>query len=544
MDTQAVLSRWAQLSDRLARHRPLVLLGAAMLAFFAVVLSQRHYVPIWDSWIYANCVEEAAAHPLQLERYGCAGHFSHAYVFLLASSHWLGLPGMRGILLVNAMLGMRAIAALYGIARAALPGESYRLDCAILASAWAFHPIFFASAVFVNIDFGVLVFGLITLSCLLRNQTYPTAVFGLLLVFSKEVGCLVYAIFLICYLVFFVGRVSATPNRKIALVMRLWPLTLPFLAILIYFLGLRPATVPLWGNADAASILDQLTTVRLLAPETAAALSGIFVLNFSWLSSAVVAADLIHRGFGWCIGRSTRSVEAAHPQGLSCVLWVIVILIFCLTRFQTSVSVRYFAIIYPMLLLACLAAAARLAVPVLLRRTMFGCLTLLFLVSSFRTVDPVSKRIYGSFQFGEHPMLAMTSINHECCGYGIDQLVYNLEFVRVHEALDAALTQLRPSHRRPIMMADATDWYLYVRMDPINFHRTLLKTGSATVPHLDITEWAARAERPREVDFLALATADNRIALQRLQSLYNVTGVFRFGKSGYWFANYRMLLKQ
>lgn len=37
----------------------------------------------------------------------------------------------------------------------------------------------------------------------------------------------------------------------------------------------------------------------------------------------------------------------------------------------------------------------------------------------------------GTFDFGTHKMLKMTSLTGECCGYGRDQLVYNLEFVHL-----------------------------------------------------------------------------------------------------------------
>ena len=52
----------------------------------------------------------------------------------------------------------------------------------------------------------------------------------------------------------------------------------------------------------------------------------------------------------------------------------------------------------------------------------------LLTVSSFRTVDPVSKKIMGTFKFGSHEMLQMARYDEPKHGYGRDHLVYNFEF--------------------------------------------------------------------------------------------------------------------
>jgi hypothetical protein len=60
------------------------------------------------------------------------------------------------------------------------------------------------------------------------------------------------------------------------------------------------------------------------------------------------------------------------------------------------------------------------------------------------------------------------------------------------------------------------------------------------VPHLDITELKALAQAPAEISFLALATADNRTALARLQAHYDLTETVVFGRDGYSLPVHRM----
>jgi hypothetical protein len=533
MNRLSLWTHWLRIRALAVEWGALAVVGIALVVFAAIVLRQSHYIPIWDSWIYANCVLDAATHPFEFERYRCAGHFSHAYMFLLAIPQWLGTGEVPGILCLNALLGMGAILACYAAARSVFTGARYRMDCALLAAVFAIHPVFLASAVFVNVDYGVLIFALITLACLLRRRTCASGVFGLALVFSKEVGVLVYVILLGCYLVFVGGRRPGAPGHKLVRVLRLLPLALPPVASVIYVCWLRPRAVPLWGNLSPLLILDQLTTVRLMALETRAALAGIFVLSFSWIPTAFIAADLIARIASWSLRKPARFPEEVHRENLSFFLWTAALATFFLTRFQTSVSVRYYAVLYPLLLTAFLAALVRLWLRPALRRILLGSVMALFLASAFRTLDPISMRTYGSFPFGKHEMLAMTSINHECCGHGLDQLVYNLEFVRIHEAIDEVLSQIRPSVARPIVIADSADWFLMVRMNPTTFRRTLRRSGSQRVPHLDITELTALAQPPAEISFLALATADNRTALARLRAHYDVTETVMFGRDGY-----------
>jgi hypothetical protein len=540
MNWSALWTHWQRMRVLAVEWGAVAAVSAALVVFATIVLLQSHYIPIWDSWIYANCVLDAAAHPFRLERYRCAEHFSHVYMFLLAIPQWLGIREVPGILCLNALLGMGAILAFYAAARSVFTGARYRMDCALLAAVFAVHPVFLASAVFVNVDYGVLVFTLITLACLLRGRTWASGVCGLALVFSKEVGVLVYAVLVSVSLVFAGGWRPLALAQKLVRALRLLPLALPLVVAAIYVCWLRSRAAPFWGSLSLRLILEQLTTVKPMAPDTRATLAGIFLLSFSWIPTAFIAADLIARTILWSLHRSARFPEEVHRKNLSLVLWTAVLATFFLTRLRSSVSVRYYAVLYPLLLTAFAAALVRLSLRPALRRILLGSLMALFLASAFRTVDPISMRTYGTFRFGEHKMLGMTSINHECCGHGLDQLVYNLEFIRVHEAIDEVLSQIRPSVAKPIVIADWADWFLMVRMNPTTFRRTLRRSGSRPVPHLDITELKALAQAPAEISFLALATADNRTALARLQAHYDLTETVVFGRDGYSLPVHRM----
>ncbi|MGE5785650.1 MAG: hypothetical protein ACM3ZE_13720, partial [Myxococcales bacterium] len=287
------------------------------------------------------------------------------------------------------------------------------------------------------------------------------------------------------------------------------------------------------------TIAHQLFTFAPFTRRMHAQLAGIFVLQFMWIPSAVIA--------GWILWRFASLRAGVRPwrcgartRRWRCLLSILVLLAFLLTSIRTSVSVRYYTVLYPLLLLASLVAGASLPVSAAWRRGFLGCIIIAFGASNFRTVDPVSRYAYGTFRFGSHRLLAMNSINAERCGFGIDQLVYNFEFVRLHEAIEAALVELRPSGVTPIVVADEMDWYLMARMNATTCRRTLAGDGTKRVPHLDLRDLKLRKYPPRDFHFVALPNVDNGPSIDALRSQYAVTAVATHGQDGYLLTSYRM----
>lgn len=513
------------------------MLGVA--AFVTVLATQSHYIPIWDSWVYATCVVDASAHPWEFARLGCAGHFSHAYVFLLEVPALLGIDAMCGMLFINAVLGALAILSVHSIARCLLPGCQHRVDCSTIALAFAMHPVFIASAVFINVDYGVLTFGLLTFACLLREKRLCAALVGCFLVFSKEVGAVVYLAMVGSFGLFVVVAGSGSKNVKIRQLVRAAPLVTPLAAVLAYVMWGRPHAQPLWGHMTAETIVRQLLTFAPFSNRTHAQFVGILVLDFMWIPSAALGAWVVWRLISRRLGYRTPA-PGSGARDQRCLLGALVVISFFLTGIQTSVSVRYYAIIYPLLLLASLVAATALPIRVAIRRALLGCLIVAFGISNFRTLDPMSRYAYGTFRFGSHPLLAMNSINAECCGFGLDQLVYNLEFVRFHEVIEAALVELRPSGTIPIVVADEMDWFLMARMDAKTYRRTLTGSDGRRVPHLDVTDLNRRKYPPTEFQFVALPNVDNRPTLRELSSRFAITETATHGREGYLLTSYRM----
>jgi Predicted membrane protein (DUF2079). len=177
-----------------SRQLAAFVLAAAGLAAALMLWSRRDYVPVWDGRIYADCVIDASQHLLDVGGYRCAGHISQSYVALLALAETAAPASLIPILAANALLLALGAAALLRLARRAFPGEEHRVGGALLVAAFLVHPVVLASAVQPGLDFGMLIFSLCTLAAAVERRRWAVVLFGIMLVFSKEPGVLVYSV--------------------------------------------------------------------------------------------------------------------------------------------------------------------------------------------------------------------------------------------------------------------------------------------------------------------------------------------------------------
>jgi len=205
--------------------------------------------------------------------------------------------------------------------------------------------------------------------------------------------------------------------------------------------------------------------------------------------------------------------------------------------------VRYLLAAMPLLLVASYAALVRLIRGVQPRRIALITYALLLVVSAERTVDPLSRRLWGTFPFGSHEMLRMASITRECCGVGRDQLVYSLEFTRMHEVMDDALAGLKADSGSLFVIPANTSWYTIGPVDRMTHRRTLHRTGVAEPIAVEHGEIMKAPVRPERFTFLALPNADIPRALRNLGMYYEWGEPRRFERSGYAVLAYDMTLR-
>jgi hypothetical protein len=304
-----------------------------------------------------------------------------------------------------------------------------------------------------------------------------------------------------------------------------WPLIVPVVLLLGYLLyyKLRPTALNdgstvMWGGGSGA--IGMLFRGGLFDLSTRISLLLMFVIGFLWVPSAWMLGDL-------AIGvvRHVRNLPARPLPGIdrSALAFIVVVLladVWLLSRYVTYSNTRYYLPVFPLALIAAYAALVRLRVPAFGREALLMGVAILLAVSTVRTLDPVSRKIWGTFQFGDRSLLSINSILDECCGHARDQMAYNLEFTELASLQDMLYARLEPSDSTVLVLPRDGDWYTVGALDGVTHRRTLRSTGVVrpkvlTVRDTDTLE-AARAwyiELPFSVDSNATALIARRFEL-------------------------------
>jgi len=519
-----------------------VTLSVAALAACALLASRIGYAPIWDGRIYAACISVAAEH-FSAESLRCAGHASQAYAAVAALAQMLAPESSVPLLATNAFLFAIACVGFHRLTGHVFPNVA-SLDRALLTAAFALHPAFLSAVVQPGLDLPLLPEFIWAVVFVLERRWLPLAVMGFALAFTKETGVLLYAVLLACYALCFELRSADPFGERVKRVVRLAPLALPGVVFVAYLLVRRfasPGKPVIWYTGTTSdSLLSQFLVPRLDLYQVNYAVL-ILVLSFAWVVSATIGADafvgIVRAGHR----ESPRPVPGADRANLGFLLLLGVVTGYSLTRFTTFGHTRYFLVVYALLFVLFLGSLLRLGVGAIARRVLLGGYAVLLLVSVVRTVDPVSRRLYGTFAFGSHDMLRMTRVTGECCGFGQDQLAYSLEFTVLQPLTDAALHAIEASIPTPtIVVPDSTSWIFLDPPESGRRHFVYRLPSGAKPTVLEHREVVQGTRRPESAFYLALPYGDNARAMRELKALYEFRDERTFERHGYAIPVYRM----
>jgi hypothetical protein len=515
------------------------------LVITSMLLPHVGYSPMWDGRIYADCIAAAARH-LTPGSLRCAGHASHAYAGLTAIIQSIDPGSFPLLLLTNAVLLAISCAAFARLVGLVFPAADHRLDRALLVALFAAQPTLLAAVVQPGLDLAVVPAFLWCVVYALEYRRVAASVVGCLLMFTKETGVLLYAVFIAWFVVWHtLGNDTGQPRRRE--LVRLTPLLVPLLLFGAYLL--YRATLPnqpiLWsgGTIGRPIVLQLLIPTLDLYQLSYAAI--VLVLSFGWLFTSAIAIDALVGGVRMLERKPSRPVTDADGRRLLFLVVLTIVTGYALTRFTTFGNPRYVLVPRLLLLVPGYAALLRLGARPLLRQTMLGAAAVLTLVSAVRTVDPVSRSLYGTFAVGDHRMLRMTSITGECCGFGRDQLVYNLEFAWLQRALRAALTSVVPATSSSadslvVVVPDSAAGTLVGAWvagpnEPAGTSASVAKF--ITLVHSDLT---SGRHSPNSAVLIAMPTVDFTRALHELATAYTLDTPYVVDVHGYRIWVYRM----
>jgi hypothetical protein len=431
------------------------LLGIILL-FVALVATRLDAIPIWDAKTYWACVQEAVHHAFDPLNFRCYNHPALVYLGLWGLTQYVWPWNPSVLYAVNALVGAASIVAFDVLLRVLFPnrrGAEYTL----VTACYAFAPLFVSHAVFVNLDYGATAFFVLFLSCLLTRRIWLASAFAIATLFTKETGAAACAAAALAFVVAFIFRPGVPWTQRVAMLRPYTPLVSVPVALGTFLLAMALFREEPGGFARLyapTQIVSQpademVLNTNLADPSIRAFLIDIFILNWQWLYTAVVAVAL-----GAALIRVERPDEeaGAPPRRGIFIALSLVLLVYIVTRFRFTNGARYVLLASPFVILAFYHALLSLTTRHVTRLLYLATCAVLVFLSNFRTIDVVSRKIFGTFAFGSHRMLDMTSI---AGGLRLDSIIYNLEFVYLQYLFADMVHDVRPRPGSVLLMGNA-----------------------------------------------------------------------------------------
>ena len=510
------------------------------LLFAAIIALYSDFVPYTDAEVYAGCISDAVQKPFDLLNFRCVGHASIAYLLVLGLAQRLSPWTVSLAYAANAFLGAASIMAFHGLIRRLLPDRP-SVEYGLVTALYAFMPVFVVHAIFLNMDYGVTAFFVLFLYFLVAGRFWLAGVFAVATMFSKEVGAAGYAAAVGAYVAFVLGAGLPRPERlerlRLAAPLVVAPLTLA--AYLVDAQMLSPgaswlsAYLPLGVVPDR---LDAFLTVTPANPGIRSFLADIFILNYQWLYTAIVIAAALREFVRRTKGRRENPTAPGVALFLSLMLGS---LVYAVSRYRDFNNVRYGLIVSPVLIALFYQALISVFRSQRHRQWFLGVTALLVFLSNFRTIDVVSKGVFGTFPFGSHALLDMPSI---IGGPKLDCLVYNLESLEFGYLLRDMMRDVRPPPGAVFFIGNPT-YFFPPKVDARSY--ALTRDPSHALP-LSILYRAADASQDAlrqhlggadRFFYMAFPNVDNDL-LQLLRKDYALVREKRYERSGYAFDLY------
>ena len=532
-------------------------LAGIVAVYCAVVLGHSDVVPMWDARIYYDqCLVPAVTDGFHLGQLNCFKHPSAAYMTLVALPQMI-LPGNVFLVhMVNMVLGVLGLLAFHGAVRSLFTDRRGKWERLAMVSCLAFSPLYISSSLNINPDFGVITFGLITLALALSRVFRAVPIAGMFMVFSKEFGIVLYGVGIAIYAIVFVTRNQGSVRGKVLFLLRRSWIAIPVFVFLVHLLValFTSDQAAVWSPSPGTGkdqamkgMLDAFTGFSLLDPVFLNYCRGILVLNFNWLYALPVAAFILFKLVCWlfAIEWPTRDLsEDGSQRKRLFTLAMFFVSFLLLTRYRTYSNVRYFLPLLPLLLLSYGWVLGDFVSSRIIRLAIIGFAAVGALLSNIQMIDPVTKAAYGTWKFGNHDMLWVTDLTGECCGYGRDQLQYNLEFTKFHDALNVVFKEIQLDENTRLVGHADEDWYLLGRVDKATRERTLSFDNVFEPELIPVAAiYTKKVEPPKEMYYLALPNFRHEERLRFLSTLYEIEWAKAVGTSGYMIDVYKMRLK-
>ncbi len=398
-----------------------------LIIFIGIPISYYSYVPIWDGWEFSWCYINA----VQTGILWCYDHSALVHTFLFSLLQRIDLGNFKLVYSTNILLGILALISFRSLLQYLFGDRLSTTNLTLVTFCFGLNPVFLVHVIQPSLDFTLPIYQVMLLLFLFKKKPTYAAAVGILMVFTKESGFMLYSVSLFLYIPLRIITDPLLVKDKRKFFRMICVLMIPILLFILYMIKVpRTQTGTSWFDG-----MKKMFRFYLLSKVIMAQLLSLFVINFSWVITSLVISNIVIRSiklFGFLKHRYNTASAFKNPYEQLYFYLLTIMVIYFLTRIPFVNNPRYMLPALPLLIVLFAESVSNVLRKQSLIKIVSTVMLALLCLSSFRTIDPISKRIMGTFKFGKHEMLQMAHFDAPYYGYGRDQLVYNFQFTQFH----------------------------------------------------------------------------------------------------------------
>ena len=160
------------------------------IIFAGIPLYHFSYVPIWDGWEFSRCYLTAAI----TESLWCFNHSSFLHTFLFSLTQRIDLGNFQLIYTANLILGIFSLICLRSLLRHLFGNRLSSTNINLTTFCFGLNPVFLAHIIQPSLDFTLPIFLIMLLLFLFKKRFFYAGAVGILMVFTKESGVMLYGL--------------------------------------------------------------------------------------------------------------------------------------------------------------------------------------------------------------------------------------------------------------------------------------------------------------------------------------------------------------
>ena len=502
----------------------------------AMLLPYMHIPPAWDGGWYTACLLNATEAKFELKHFNCVGHTSFPYILILGISQYFDFGNIFLMQSANLLLWINACIFFYLILNK-LSNNNRKTENALVTATLMVSPAITSNLLHLNLDFGVLVFFIPTLFFFINKQYFLAAAAGFVLCFTKELGLAMYVATAGLYILFFETsflNLKLLKNNWI----KIFSIGLPpllYAAKLLRRTILYPDQSLFYTEVEyqfkEKPLFEMILDFDIFDPSFKSYLYDVFLLQFNWVLTGVAVVGLVIIIFNF--------KTHIKDKNLWFFLALLTTAIYITTRHRPFNHVRYLLINVPLLYIFCYIVINKY-LPSFLKYFLYSGLTVLFILSNYRTIDPVSKYLFGTLPFGNHEVLNMGSKfytgNAQRQTFNRDEQVYNLEYLKIHQLAEKFFADIRLNPYTVFVGSQDSRFFWPGLVDEKTLQRTGKRNGVFKPQYFDyVEEFSHMIEKPDILYYLHIPGMGITGQDVKLQQWYRFDSSKKYNIDGYTF---------